>query len=400
MLSNININREGKRKMKLVSIIGVIVLGCFQQQMISDAFPISSSSTPSKKRISNQSKGAGGFGKQSSNSVPIQHSPDTSAEITTLMQFLLSQKSSGFGSPDAGTEIGIGNENQVRGMYATKPFKKGEILCRIPSDCALALSDPALGGDDIPTIAHAGRNFLVFYKLDPKASQLWSPYLNILPSSEDLTFDATPDYFSDDEINALEFPLAIEAARRRQQEIQELADSEEDDITFDDLQFATWIASSRAFSIQISSHDPNEPQGLVSKPNKQIKVLLPIIDMINHNSNSFNAELHLIDPEKDEAWFAIKATRPIKAGKEITISYGTGVLSSVDLLQNYGFVPAENKIDDMMLSKTDNEKIISSPDGWSTTLEEDEYALQNDATLSPHMRKVLQFRCKLKRSYN
>ena len=391
--------------MKFVSI-GVIVvgvLGCFQEQnrIRSDAFPISSSSTPSKKRISNQSKGAGGFGKKS-DSVPIQHSPDTSPEMTALMQFLLSQKSSGFGSPDAGTEVGIGNENQVRGIYATKSFKKGEILCRIPSDCALALSDPALGGDDIPTMAHAGRNFLIFYKLDPKANQVWSPYLNTLPSNDD-DFDATPDYFSEDEINALEFPLAIEAARRRQREIQELAESESqqnDDITLEDLQFATWIASSRAFPIQISSHDPNEPQGLVSKPNKQIKVLLPYLDLINHNSNSFNAELHLIDPEKDEAWFAIKATRPIKAGKEITISYGTGVLSSVDLLQNYGFVPTENKIDDFMLSKTDNDKIISSLDGWSTTLEEDEYALQNDDTLSTHMRKVLQFRCKLKRSYN
>ena len=69
-------------------------------------------------------------------------------------------------------------------------------------------------------------------------------------------------------------------------------------------------------------------------------------------------------------------------GKEVTISYGTEVLLSGDLLQNYGFVPTDNKIDDLMLSKRDNDKIISSLDGWSTTLEEDEYALQNDDTLS------------------
>ena len=69
-------------------------------------------------------------------------------------------------------------------------------------------------------------------------------------------------------------------------------------------------------------------------------------------------------------------------GKEITISYGTEVLLSVDLLQNYGFVPTDNKIDDLMLSKRDNDKIISSLYGWSITLEEDEYALQNDDTLS------------------
>ena len=45
-------------------------------------------------------------------------------------------------------------------------------------------------------------------------------------------------------------------------------------------------------------------------------------------------------------------------------------------------VPTDNKIDDLMLSERDNDKIISSLDGWSTTLEEDEYALQNDDTLS------------------
>ena len=61
--------------------------------------------------------------------------------------------------------------------------------------------------------------------------------------------------------------------------------------------------------------------------------------MINHSSDNHNSELHLIDPEKDDAWFGIRATRPIKKNKEITISYGAaGVETSLGLLMNYGFI--------------------------------------------------------------
>lgn len=123
---------------------------------------------------------------------------------------------------------------------------------------------------------------------------------------------------------------------------------------------------------------------------------VPFIDMINHSEDA-NAEIHIIDPEKDEAWFSIRAQRPIKAGKEITISYGSGYDSSYDLLQNYGFVANKNKIDAMVLKKG-GDGVFEQLGDWSTTLEEDEVALQS-STLSDAMRMVLQFRCKMKRSY-
>jgi len=385
----------------VTSNILLIALGtlCFHERFkTADGFAISSSSTPSKKNLSNQSKKSSGFGKKDAKSVPIQHTADTSESTQTLMNFLLSQKSSGFGSADAGTEIGFNNNNNVRGMYATKPFKKGEIICRIPSDCALALCNPELGGGDIPTPAHAGRNYLLFYIFDEQARKFWAPYLDTLPTL-DSNFDRTPDFFSDDEIEALEFPLAIDAAKKRRQQLIDLVESEEnEDITMENVQFATWLALSRSFAIQLSNNDPNAPQGIVSDTDrKAIRVLLPYLDLINHSSNNANTELHLIDPEKDEAWFSIRASRSIKSGKEITIAYGTGVESSVELLQNYGFVPDENKIDRMMLSRVE-EGTIETLEGWSTTLEEDLKALESD-DLSENMRKVLQLRCKLKSSY-
>lgn len=119
--------------------------------------------------------------------------------------------------------------------------------------------------------------------------------------------------------------------------------------------------------------------------------------MANHHSDQPNAKLTLIDPEKDDAWFALEATRPIKAGKEIVIAYGSGVDSSVELLLNYGFVPQSNKIDEFMLKKGGDDA-IESLDGWTTSLEEDKTMLSM-AEDDERLRKILNFRIRLKESY-
>lgn len=353
------------------------------------SFAFTSSSSPKRKKISNKTNGGGGFGKVS-DSVPIQHTADISEATSNLIEFLTSQKAAGINS---GCEIGFSNESNIRGLFATKPFKKGEIICKIPSDLALALSNPELGGSDAPNVAFGGRNFLDMYQNHNVASKTWAPYLNTLPT-KDQHFDASPDFFTDEEVEALEFPRAIEGAKTRLNEIAEICAEYEMD--FHELQFATWLVSSRSFQISIDAGGPT-PDGddLVSKPSKTIRVMVPFIDMINHSEEA-NAEVHIIDPEKDEAWFSIRAQRPIKAGKEISITYGTGYDTSYTLLQNYGFVADKNKIDAMMLKKGGDDVIES--DGWSTTLEEDENALKS-SNLSSAMRKILQFRCKMKSSY-
>lgn len=156
--------------------------------------------------------------------------------------------------------------------------------------------------------------------------------------------------------------------------------------------------ASRSFAIKISVDDSAlvRKGAAISTSEKAIRVLLPYLDMINHSDNA-NAELHLIDPEKDDAWFAIRATRPIKKGKEITISYGaSGVETSAGILMNYGFVPDENKFDSLLLRKGGPD-CIESLDGWSTTLEEDEAQLSQ---ATGNLVNVLKFRTKMKRAYS
>lgn len=360
------------------------------------AFAVSSSQSPRKRKLTNQSKGAGGFGKKG-DAVPTTHTRDTSDEINGLVTFLTKWKSVGLGmDSNAGTEVGYSTLHGRRGMYATKSFKKGDILCKIPSDCALALSDPSRMGDLDQTPAEGGRNFLQWYANNDKARAMWEPYLASLPT-EDVNFDPTPDFYSDEEIDALEYPLAIRLAAERRMQSADL--SEKEGIPLDELQFATWLIASRSFVISISIGDEGAAgAGATAANKKALRVLLPYLDMINHSSDNANAELHLIDPEKDEAWFAIRATRPIKAGKEISIAYGSGVESSVELLQNYGFVPEENRIDTLMLKKG-GEECIESLDEWSTTLEEDKKALEEGGDSLGNMANVLRLRIKLKESY-
>ena len=155
-------------------------------------FPVTSSKSTKKSKLTNSDRnvsGGGGFG-VNKRSVPTTHTFDDSA--SSLLQFLIEFKSDGMGN-NSGTEIGICLQTGIRGIYATQSFNKGDIICRIPSDLALALSDPARKGDDVPTMAHAAKNFLDMYVNHPKNNQLWAPYLTSLPTKES-QFDPTPNF--------------------------------------------------------------------------------------------------------------------------------------------------------------------------------------------------------------
>lgn len=354
------------------------------------------------KKSANVRSAGGGFGAKPS---VLLHNPDISESTTELLKFLKGQKATGLDD----VEIGYDPNSGVRGIFAKKNFKKGQKLCRIPSDCALALSDPAKNGEDAPTLAHGGANFLNMYMKPTNARKLWAPYLDTLPQIGSDQFDPTPDFFSDEELELLEFPRIIQQANRRKEQIQKVA--QEMELTAEELKFATWIVSSRAFAISMSSPgggDSAEETKFDEKgqvitragEEKTIRVLVPFIDMANHNSDNANAKLTLIDPEKDDAWFALEATRPISAGKEVAIAYGSGIDSTIELLLNYGFVPRTNKIDEFMLKKG-GDGTIADLSGWTTSLEEDKTMLKmiEDAEEDSTLKKILQFRIRLKESY-
>lgn len=264
--------------------------------------PLSSNALAAKKPTKKRSTG-GGFG---AGKVAWQHTADESAETQRLMEFLRSNK-----AEFPNIEVGF-SETGMRGLYSTKSFgnKGGQLLCKIPSDVALALNDPEQEGDDTCTVAEQGLNFLNMYLNDPEKRKLWAPYLDTLPPKESVASDVTPDGFTDEEIGLLEFPRIVNAARARKEEIKKLAEA--NSTPLEDMRYATWIGSSRSFNIAVSKADEdeqknegeNEDDGDVmyddrgqiivkSGERKGISVLVPLLDMANHNSKP-NAKLIIV----------------------------------------------------------------------------------------------------------
>jgi len=366
--------------------------------VVNEVNALASSKSKSKKP-SDRSTGGGGFGSVSKTTSLI-HTLDTGKESQSLLQFLALQNAKGLEN----VEIGFHQNTGVRGLFGTSKLKKNQIICKIPSDCALALADPTKSEDEAPTSAHRGANFLDMYVKNEEAKKIWSPYLDTLPVHGSTKFDPTPDFFIDDDIELFEFPRVIQRAKERRKQIADL--SAERGFTIEELQFATWLTTSRSFKLSIPAPpDENdipecdERGQIIDKSDEKgaFYVMVPFIDIANHDSDQSNCKLTLIDPEKDEAWFALQATRPIAAGKELVIAYGNGIESSVELLLNYGFVPSSNRIDKLMLSKGGDDTIESVND-WTTSLEEDKTMLEM-AKEDPVLKMILQFRIRLKESY-
>ena len=348
---------------------------------------------------------------------------DTSQSTRELVQFLVDEECEGIGlvptdeenllrdqadgddDDDGGVEIGFSSETGIRGLFAKGDYEAGDYLSAIPFPTTLLIDDAEVGENT--TDAERGLLFLQRYQ-DPTSMTTtgsdWSAYLGCLPT-RDNSFDPTPDFFTSDQLESTEFPDLINAALQRREDVQRVADQY--GVDTNDLQFATWIVKSRCFTIvRLKQIDP------LNDPGKKIihfrSVMIPLLDMINHSSNDANAELEVVETNiDDESFYALQATRPIKANEEITISYGSGQDTSIDLFLNYGFVPTSNPVDVDYL-RSEQEKSGDSFTGssrWSTTLEEDVEELQSmqeklasTSKDDPTRRRILEFRIKMKRA--
>jgi hypothetical protein len=344
---------------------------------------------------------------------PPGYRRDTFPSTMEFIDFLLDEECEGIAkktddeSVEGGVEIGysLTTPTGMRGLYARDNFQAGEFLCAIPFLTTLVVQDDQVGENSTTNDAERGLLFLQNY-IDVMPEK-WKPYLQCLPQPDDHgmggLFDPTPDFFSTEDMDALELPLVIDAARKRKEEIQTLvAEQQQKGVVVDRnaLQFATWLVKSRSFSVIRLKPDPLDAS---KKTIYTRSVMIPLLDMINHASNNNpNAELQVIETKADEeSFYALQATRPIAAKEEITISYGTGQESSVELFLNYGFVPDQNSHDVAFLrsesEKDNNTNGLTHSDKWTTTLEEDE-DLKKAAPVGSTFRRILDFRIQMKRA--
>ena len=284
----------------------------------------------------------------------------------------------GLDSEDSAVEIGFGSTTGMRGVFAQEDLGVGEFLFAVPFPATLVVMEDE---DELTTDAYRGLMLMRKYLEPSEEAQLWRPYLDSLPTP-DFCFSPTPDFWSDDEIQLLEFPRLVREALNRKEQIRQLA--EEEGVDCDKLQFATWLAKSRCFSIL------KVREGRI----KTKSVLIPFFDMINHCSDQPNAALQLVEAKADdESFYTIITTSPIPAGTEVTISYGTNSDSSVEHLMNYGLLEESNMFDIDMLHYG-GEGCLNRMDDWSTSLEDDEQQL---LTAKGNAKVALAFRVRMKR---
>ena len=312
-------------------------------------------------------------------SVVPPYIPDTSPAIQDMLKLLGELECEGVEADDSAVEIGFGSTTGMRGVFAKEDLGVGEFLFAVPFPATLVVMEDE---DELTTDAYRGLMLLRKY-LEPSAeTQRWRPYLDSLPTI-DYCFTPTPDFWSHDEIQLLEFPRLVREALNRKEQIRQLA--AEEGVDCDKLQFATWLAKSRCFSIL------KVREGRM----KTKSVLIPFFDMVNHSSDQPNAALQLVEAKADdESFYTIITTCPIPAGTEVTISYGTSSDSSVEHLMNYGLLEESNRYDIDMLHYG-GEGCLNRMEYWSTSLEDDEREL---LTAMGNAKVALAFRVRMKQA--
>eukprot|EP00568_Trieres_chinensis_P008127 CAMPEP_0183310946 /NCGR_PEP_ID=MMETSP0160_2-20130417/34307_1 /TAXON_ID=2839 ORGANISM="Odontella Sinensis, Strain Grunow 1884" /NCGR_SAMPLE_ID=MMETSP0160_2 /ASSEMBLY_ACC=CAM_ASM_000250 /LENGTH=220 /DNA_ID=CAMNT_0025475375 /DNA_START=1 /DNA_END=663 /DNA_ORIENTATION=+ len=206
----------------------------------------------------------------------------------------------------------------------------------------------------------------------------------------------------------------------RKRRVEALAERE--GVDAEELKFATWLVESRSMNVlaeegfdEAECDDANEDEGEEADADADADflpstrcLLVPLLDMVNHSSDEPNAELQVLssdgadDNNGDSTdYLAIVATRPVSVGEEITISYGTGADSSIELLLHYGFIPFSNQYDVEMYDfsyEEEEEDLIYDEEGFETSLAEDEKMLMGELGISERDTTILNFRIQMKRA--
>lgn len=314
----------------LLTLLGVL-LPCQQKEVA--AFVSSSSSYPSSLRTSSSllrmAAGGGknkgkkivekislkGFG---STIVKKGDSGELLRDSRTEDLFLwLSQKGADL------KRIALADFGGLRGVMALQDIAKGQNIIEIPSQLALDLGEE---GSD-PT--RPALELLKVWSEGP--SSRWWPYLESLPQPgcPDLS---TTDFFTNDELEMLQWPPLVEETKRRIGTCEslytnviktqmEMGTFHSSSISLDDLKWATFIVVSRVLTVQ-------RKDGVSAA-----KLLIPGIDMFNHDASSPHILTGIAAPGRT---LKIVAAKNIKAGSQVTIAYSGGRPRSDRFLSDYG----------------------------------------------------------------
>mmetsp|Transcript_12224 Transcript_12224/g.25756 ORF Transcript_12224/g.25756 Transcript_12224/m.25756 type:complete len:456 (-) Transcript_12224:1628-2995(-) len=340
-------------------------------------------------------------------------SPSPQQQTRALLDWLDEEEVEGLdgveiGFSKLGSEISA-NDNDVadgflRGVFARQDFRVGEYIMAVPFVTTILLDENfEATSDPGKTVlraneAEVGFQFWEkFFYSNPDGKN--EAFLDCLPMSpEDPNFDGTPDFWSEKDIRQLEIPKVIDTVLSRKVAIGNLLSNNnrvlengnddngnKESGALSTIQQCCWLVQSRAFTTYKKAIDLLGNEGFLSRV-----VMIPFIDMINHDSPKFaNVEMQVVETkEYDESFYALVATQSIPKGEEIKISYGTGKETSVELFCRYGFLP---KVEDREREKEALGNLLEGVE-WSTTLEEDQAMLATQEGSKEPMRTILSIR--------
>ena len=150
-------------------------------------------------------------------------------------------------------------EGLGRDLVAARSFKKGEIVARVPSELALALSDP---GSEEADLASCGGNFFKFGYLN---NEFFEPYVGTLPAPSEVS--ETPDYWSAEEVAATEWPELAEEVEKRKARVAAVAG--EMGVSEDLVRYGAHLASSRSQALRL---DAGGGAGVDAEPDEPVEV--------------------------------------------------------------------------------------------------------------------------------
>lgn len=301
---------------------------------------------------------------------------DESPSVDVLYDWLEQNECEGFEA----TYIGLDEQTRLRGLYASQALEAGEYIVGVPFGAAFVIDQDDSGAEGTVNGASfdpdvlRGLGFLRAWKKN-NTRHSHEPLLDCLPRLVE-----TPDVWPTEVVEELQIPTLVQDILRLKNDIVRLCSATSSDIntTVDELQYATWIIRSRGFTtLKVTDGDKVQSRTL----------LLPLIDMINHDAYP-NAVLEVIDSDHDdESFFALQATRRIEQDEQITIAYGTGMETSIDLLSKYGFWTTDDANWNLDWDLVDPQ--------WTTSVQEDEDLLETCDDMT--MQTVIRFRIHLKR---
>lgn len=216
----------------------------------------------------------------------------------------------------------LSQDTKIRGVVAMKDFKKGDIILQIPYEMALNLGSESSD----PTLPAVKLLNTIFYPGDDDRLKQ-DAYLKMLPEFMGSDCLGSTDFFSKEALDELQFPIVKdETIDRRENAIRRFEKEEfssyddNNKITLEHFQWAVWLVTSRVLTVQ----------GSQDTPGVAYRLMIPFIDMCNHDRKS----THILSGRAvPGGTLKVIAGSPVKKGDQVNICYGGGVAGNDRFLQ-------------------------------------------------------------------